>query len=155
MFARREVCVDGPWPAVGRGLIAGGEGGEVRIAFRSECGTGVDDVDCCGGGAGGRESEVDEGDEDIRNEIGVLKVAGIEIEERIDPDCGDGTVLEGEDCALFVVRGEGIDELRVPMFASPGSFTFRAEERRGFGIRQRHDDVEGTLRAQKLSWCRR
>ena len=70
-------------------------------------------------------------------------MARFEIEERVDPDCGDRSVMDGEDGALFVVSGNWVEKLRVPMLTGPGAFAFRAEEWGGLFVGQVNDDVEG------------
>ena len=76
------------------GFVGGGESGDVVIAFGGEGGAGVDDVDLGGCWVGGRESDVDGGDHDVGDEVGVLEVARFEVEERVYPDGGDGTVMD-------------------------------------------------------------
>ena len=98
----------------------------------------------------GRETHVDGRDHDVGDEVDVLEVARFEIEESVDPDCGDRSVMDGEDGALFVVRGTAVEKLRVPVLTGPGTFAFRAEEWRGLFVGQVNDDVEGGLRAKKL-----
>ena len=137
-------------PVLGGGFVGGGEGGDVVVAFGGQGGAGVDDVDAGAGRVGRSEAHVDGGDHDVGDEVGVLEVTRFEIEERVDPDGGDGAVLDGEDGALFVVRGLRIEELRIPMLAGPGAFAFWAEEWRGFGVGQVNDDIECGLRAEEL-----
>ena len=123
---------------------------DVVVAFGSEGGAGIDDVDARAVGVGGGEADVDGGDHDVGDEVGVLEVARFEVEERVDPDGGDGAVVDGEDSALFVMRGLGVEELRVPVLARPETFAFGSEERRGFGVGQVDDDVECCLRVKQL-----
>ena len=78
MVMRGEVRVDLLLPIVGGGLVLIGEGGDVFIAFGSEGGAGVDDVDLRGVRAGS-EAEVDCGDHDSGDEVGVDEMARVEI----------------------------------------------------------------------------
>jgi len=87
------------------GFVVPGQGGHVFVALGSERGAGVDDVDFRRGWGCGGEADVDGGDHDTGHEVGVYEVASVEIEEGIDPGCADCAVLDGEDGALFVVRG--------------------------------------------------
>jgi hypothetical protein len=48
-LAGGKVGVDGLLPVLGGGLVGGGEGGDVVVAFCGEGGTGVGDVDLGGG----------------------------------------------------------------------------------------------------------
>ena len=119
-------------PVLGGGFVGGSEFGDVVVAFEGQGGAGVCDVNLGCGWVGGRESDVDGCDHDAGDEVGVDEVTRFEIEERVYPHGGDGAVLDGEDGALLIVRGLGVEKLRVPMFARPGAFAFGAEEWRGF-----------------------
>ena len=72
-------------PVAGGGFVVRGQHSYVLVAFGGEGGAGVDDVDLCGGGTGWSEADVDGGDQDVWNEIGVLEVAAFKIEEGVDP----------------------------------------------------------------------
>ena len=83
-----------------------------------------------------------------------MKWRASRFEERVDPDGDDGAVLDGEDRALFVVRGLRIEELRVPVLAGPAALAFGTEERRGLVVGQVYDEIECGLGAEEL-WRRR
>lgn len=93
-------------PIVACSFVARSEGGYVFIAFGREGGASVDDVDP-GIGVRGCEAHIDGGDNDVGDEIGVDEMAGFKIEQSVNPDGGDGAVVDGKDCALFVVSGLG------------------------------------------------
>jgi hypothetical protein len=59
-------------------------------------------------------------------------------------------MVDCEDGALLVMRGTGIEELRVPVLARPGALAFRTEKGCGVGAGQVHDDIECGLSSQEL-----
>lgn len=119
---------------MGGGFVVGGECGDVVVALRRESGAGVDDVDSRGGGVGGCEADVDGGNHNVRDEVGIDEVPSLEIVERIYPGDSDGSVLDGKDRTLFIVGRLRIKELRVPVLTGPGALAFGAEEGRGLSI---------------------
>src|SRR5271156_665346 len=77
-----------------------------------------------------RKANVDEHNHCLRNEVNVLEMAGVRIKRSVDPIRMMMTMTDGEHRALRILRGLGIEEVRIPVPAGPTSFALRAKQRR-------------------------
>src|SRR6202453_1196354 len=77
-----------------------------------------------------RKANVDEHNHRLRNEVNVLEMSGVGIKGRVDPIRMMMTMADGEQRALLIPRGVGIEEARIPVPVRPASLALRPKQRR-------------------------
>src|ERR1700733_5681151 len=107
---------------------------DVSVHGRVEGGAFVHDPYAGGCRVDGGQLDVDAGGQLAVDDVGVGRVAGLGVEGGVDPGGVVMAVTDAKDGSLDILRGLGVEELRVPVRTGPGALAFGSEEREGYGL---------------------